>query len=125
VKRYGQQQSRSKSYGIVKTQNPSQSSIFLISDKGFWRFYHANRSRSSKLFLTARGHLSSPTSHRHVASWTRITKALLRPRNIVVTGALGTGAVISQVYCHYWGCGHRSCNKSGILSLLGPWSQEL
>ncbi|XP_048747636.2 dynamin-like 120 kDa protein, mitochondrial isoform X2 [Ostrea edulis] len=96
VKRYGLQQSRSKSYALLRTQNSNQSSIFLISERGFWRFYHAHRNRPSKLFLTARGHLSVPTSHRHVVTWTRITKALLRPRNIIITGAVGTGAVVSQ-----------------------------
>lgn len=37
-----------------------------------------------------------PSNQHNIVTWTRITKALIRPRNIIITGLVGTGAVISQ-----------------------------
>ncbi|XP_062583639.1 dynamin-like 120 kDa protein, mitochondrial isoform X1 [Saccostrea cucullata] len=98
LKRYGQQQSRniSGNHALLKKQASLQSSLILVSERGFWRFYHAHRSRPSKYLLTARGHLSVPGNRRYVVTWNKVGRALMRPRNIIITGAVGTGAFISQ-----------------------------
>lgn len=94
------QQSRnivSKNHALLKAPSSSQSPILLISERGLWRFYHAYKNRSSRHLLSSRGHLLVPSNRHNIVTWTRITKALIRPRNIILTGLVGTGAVISQV----------------------------
>lgn len=100
LRKHSLQQSRniiSKSHALLKAPSSSQSPILLISERGFWRFYHAHKNRSSRYLLSSRGHLLVPSNRHNIVTWTRITKALIRPRNIIITGLVGTGAVISQV----------------------------
>lgn len=96
LRKHSLQQSRnivSKSHVLLKAPSSSQSPILLISE----RFYHAYKNRSSRHLLSPRGHLLVPSNRHNIVTWTRITKALIRPRNIIITGLVGTGAVISQV----------------------------
>lgn len=100
LRKHSLQQSRnivSKSHALLKAPSSTQSPILLISERGLWRFYHAYKNRSSRHLLSSRGHLVVPSNRHNIVTWTRITKALIRPRNIILTGLVGTGAVISQV----------------------------
>nr|XP_022342606.1 dynamin-like 120 kDa protein, mitochondrial isoform X1 [Crassostrea virginica] len=85
-----------RNHALFKSSSSSQQSIFLISERGLWRLHHAHKNRSSRYLLSARGHLLVLGNQRNVVTWTRITKALMRPRNIIITGLVGTGALISQ-----------------------------
>lgn len=91
-----------RNHALFKSSSSSQQSIFLISERGLWRLHHAHKNRSSRYLLSARGHLLVLGNQRNVVTWTRITKALMRPRNIIITGLVGTGALISQVL-HFYG----------------------